>query len=74
LIIALPHYHDDDQKKEKYRAIINCHSVKNDAFVPRERPDDSTIPATITKIMSETFIDMITFVVNFAQEQNEGAE
>ena len=53
---------------------MNCHSVKNDAFVPRECPDDSTIPATITKIMSEIVIDMITFVVNIAQEQYKGAE
>ena len=36
---------------------MNCHSVKNDAFVPRER---------LMKIISEIFIDRITFVVNFA--------
>ena len=54
---SIPHCHDDDQNKAKYRAIMNCHSVKNDAFVPRER---------LMKIISEIFIDRITFVVNFA--------
>ena len=53
---------------------MNCHSVKNDTFVPRECPDGSTIPAKITKIMSEIFIDMITFVVNVAQEPYKGVE